>query len=170
MGDAREGVAAPRDGSRQQGQFQDILLAAQRESASRRAPRQHEMDRGDESDGKQGDSPDAPLPDRRQAEELPLFAMCEQMATVCAQCNIMMSAALYKCTKCVTECGGLLSVPEKELHSWGVRDNEELARDRQPRAEDQAYRARAQTRARVDQKRAQLARAQSQGLARPNVV
>ena len=114
---AREASKRP-----EQPQFQDILAAAARESASRRAPRASEMDRD-------GTNPPPP-PDPQQMAEMPLFLACEEATILCAKCYLLAGAIVSRTARCICECGGLLRIPDKELERWGWRDGEQPARYR----------------------------------------
>ena len=115
----------------EQTQFQDILAAAARESASRRGPRAADMSR--EPDG--WPSPDVgtwPSPGGKspREEEYPLHYACEQCAITCAHTYLVVQALTFRCIRCVSDCGGLLRIDKKELESWGWREGEQPARYR----------------------------------------
>ena len=110
-----------REASKQSTQFQDILAAAARESASRRAPRPSSMSRDEEG---------IPPPDPQHVAEQPLFLACEECLLIFAKCYLLGSAVVARSARCILECGGLAKIPDKELEKWGWRDGEQPARFR----------------------------------------
>lgn len=147
-GSAERTRQAMRHHSPQDIQFQDVLAAAARESASRKAPRPASIGRigqdGQESDaeGAGGDA-DAITSEegtgdkmqrgqsslRPEGEGACINACIDSMA-VCARAYIVLQASVLGCVRCVSDCGGLLRLSNKELKSWGWNDEEQPGRYR----------------------------------------
>lgn len=112
-----------RDPSKGGAQFHEILAAAARENVTRRGP-PGTSENGSEADEPAGKSAGEPA----RAEESAFILAFEALATGAAKAYIFFNYASQRCVTCVCECGGLLRISDKELHSWGYRAGEQPAR------------------------------------------
>ena len=114
------GPVPPRAARQHTAQFQEILAAATRESQGA-AQRQGGLG----TEEHPAPTPwNVALPAGHNAERGGILEPCIECFTCMARLHLEFSRVVYSCAACLLDCGGLLRLNDRELHSWGHRKEE----------------------------------------------